>query len=132
MFRDMGLLDESETKRLHKASRPWIEDQLQNGMYVGWFVQCNEFVVAGCGLHLSAFGPKPGFSEGGKSAHVANVYVEASHRRRGLADELMATALQWARTQDIREMTLSASEQAKSLYQRLGFTHDAARHVLKL
>ncbi len=132
MFRDMGLLDEAETEQLREASRPWIEDLLLNGTYVGWFVQCNGVVVGGCGLHLSTFGPKPGFSSGGNSVHMANVYVDPFHRRRGLADELMTAALQWARTRKIDEMTLSASEQAKPLYQRLGFTRDAARHALKL
>lgn len=72
------------------------------------------------------------FSKNGKSAHVANIYIDACHRRRGLADELMTTALRWARTQEVNEMTLSASEQAKPLYRRLGFTHDEARSALKL
>ena len=132
MFRDMGPLDEAEIEQLREASRPWIEKLLLHRTYVGWFVQCNEVVVGGCGLHLSTFGPKPGFSSGGSSSHMANVYVDPFHRRRGLAEELIAVALQWARTQSIHEMTLSASEQAKPLYLRLGFTRDAARHTLRL
>ena len=71
MFRDMGLLDEAETEQLREASRLWIEDLLLRGTYVGWFVQCNEVVVGSCGLHLSTFGPKPGFSSGGNSSHMA-------------------------------------------------------------
>jgi predicted GNAT family N-acyltransferase len=40
--------------------------------------------------------------------------------------------LQWARSEGIDEITLSASEQAKPLYQRFGFRHDATRYVLTL
>ncbi len=132
MFRDMGLLDEAEAEQLRRTSEAWIAGLLLEGAYVGWFVQSNGAVVGGCGLHLSTFGPKPGCSGGGKSAHVANVYVDPPHRRRGLAEKLMVAALQWARTKKLDEITLSASDQARPLYQRLGFARDAARHALKL
>ncbi len=126
MFRDMGLLDEAEAEQLRTTSEPWIESLLLDGTYVGWFVQSNGAVVGGCGLHLSTFGPKPGFSDGGKSAHVANVCVDPVYRRRGSADEMMAATLQWARrkrsmrlpfqrlTRRSRSMNASASRETQA------------------
>ena len=99
---------------------------------MGWFAENEGSVIAGAGLHLSTFGPKTRFLGGGKSVHVANVFSEPAYHMRGVANELLEVILTWARSESIAEMTLSASDEAKPLYQRLGFVPDAARHTLKL
>src|SRR6187402_2514608 len=121
MFHDMGLLDETEIPLLRDASEPWFAGLIVDGGYVGWIVQHNDGVVGGGGMHLRTHGPMPGCFEAGQSAHIANVYIEPAHRRRGLADVLMKDMIAWAESQGIKELTLTASEQGQSLYRRLGF-----------
>lgn len=132
MFHDMGLLPQTEIALFRDISEPWIADLLVEGSYVGWMMQHEDDVIGGGGIHLCTHGPVPGCLEPGIAAHIANVYIEPVHRRRGLAEALMASILDWARSNSIKELTLTASEQGRSLYQRLGFVSNPDFHVLKL
>ena len=132
MFRDLGLLDEAETEQLREASRPWIEDLLLHRTYVGWFVQCNEVVVGGLRFAPEYLRPKAGLQQWRQQLSQGKRLCRSLSSSSGFGRRTDGVALQWARTQSIHEMTLSASEQAKPLYLRLGFTSDAARHALRL
>jgi GNAT superfamily N-acetyltransferase len=132
MFYDMGLLPQVEIALFQEAGEPWIADLLVEGSYVGWMVQYGDDVIGGGGLHLRPHGPVPGCLESGMGAHIANVYIEPAHRRRGLAEALMTCILDWARSNNLKELTLTASEQGRSLYQRLGFVSCPEFHALKL
>ena len=132
MFYDMGLLPQVEIALLQEAGEQWIADLLVEGSYVGWMVQCGDDVIGGGGLHLRPHGPVPGCLESGMGAHIANVYIEATHRRRGLAEALMTCILDWALSNNLKELTLTASEQGRSLYQRLRFVSSPEFHTLKL
>ena len=50
-----------------------------------------------------------------------NVYTEPRYRKRGLARRLMATVMDWCREQGLRTLILHASDEARPLYQSLGF-----------
>lgn len=58
--------------------------------------------------------------EGG-GAHVRQVVVDPSYRRRGVAGALMAAALAHARESGLPYAFLNAREHAVGLYERLGF-----------
>jgi ribosomal protein S18 acetylase RimI-like enzyme len=55
-------------------------------------------------------------------AEIAGVYINSAYRRRGLATELTREAIAAARARGVRKIFLSPSAQARSLYERLGFT----------
>ena len=121
MFRDMGSVSELEADQIYQASIPWLEQLLFEQSYIGWLAICSGKIVAGGGMHLREIGPVPGASAGGKWGHIANVYTQTAYRRRGLARNLVARIIASARTQNLVRVTLSASEEARSLYQSLGF-----------
>ncbi len=68
------------------------------------------------------------------SAHVADVglMVAASHRRRGVATELMRSAEEWARDVQIRKLELHVfphNAPAIALYERLGYEREGLRRA---
>ncbi len=78
-------------------------------------------VVGGGGIHIRDLGPVPGCCEGGRLGHIANIYTDPAHRRRGLARKLMTTILTWAKVEQLDRITLSASADGRPLYEKLGF-----------
>ena len=66
--------------------------------------------------------------ESAESAYLYSLWLEPSARRRGLAHELVTTAVDWARTERVRTVTLRVEDDndvALGVYQDLGFTMDA-------
>ena len=120
MFRDIGVVSPEETELLRKACEPWLSDLLTSGDYLGWFVEHRGVVVAGGGMFLQEAGPGPGRFPMGRLGHVANVYTEPAHRRRGLARRLMETMLNWCASNGIDFVTLGASDEGKPLYSAVG------------
>ncbi|MEL6937985.1 MAG: GNAT family N-acetyltransferase [Cyanobacteria bacterium J06598_1] len=65
---------------------------------------------------------------GQKQAYVFLLYVDKSHRRRGLGTWLMQHAQQWAKQQGYSQISLQVFEDnisALNLYQNLGYTPQA-------
>ena len=121
MFRDMGLLSAEETKTLMEAAKPWIVGLLTKGEYRGWLLEREGSVVAGGGLLLRELGPIPGCLRIGLSAHFVNVYTVPAFRRLGLARLLVTEMLQWCKEFGIDQVTLTASDEGRGLYESLGF-----------
>jgi GNAT superfamily N-acetyltransferase len=57
----------------------------------------------------------------GRHAIVLNVWTEPNWRRRGLATLLIEEILAWARTERLDRLVLHASDEGRSVYERLGF-----------
>lgn len=56
-----------------------------------------------------------------ESAHVNAVYVRPSHRRAGIATQLIRLAIRWARARGCVRMRLRSSDAGRGLYESLGF-----------
>jgi GNAT superfamily N-acetyltransferase len=121
MFRDMGSVSPEESELLREASEPWFSNLLTNGEYLAWLVEHKGVVVAGGGIFVRESGPAPGIYRLSRLAHIANVYTEPAHRRRGLARRLMKTMLNWCSSNGIDQVTLGASDEGRPLYESLGF-----------
>ena len=130
MFQDMGEISEATFDGLLEAARVWTERALAQGEYIGWFGMptSNPSVIAGgAGVQLRQVPPHPyrpprdGAFAKGKHAIVLNVFTEPEWRRRGLAQLLMQEVLRWARTEQLDQLVLHASSDARRLYERMGF-----------
>ena len=121
MFVDMKSISANEGEHLRLAVEPWISELMATGQYVGWLIEYDGTVVAGGGVFLMELGPGPGRYRLGRGAHVANIYTEPAHRRRGIARSLMNTILMWCEANAIDQVTLSASDEGRPLYESLGF-----------
>jgi ribosomal protein S18 acetylase RimI-like enzyme len=89
-----------------------------------WFTNGATFIAEDA--DKGAVGLAAGFLDfGGKPiAHVVSMWVRASHRGTGVADELLQAVLAWAATQDIeavRLMVAGGNIRASKLYERHDF-----------
>ncbi|SRR6266516_423795 len=131
MFHDMGELPASVHEQLFDATIAYLRTAIPTGEYVGWLAapaDRPDEIVAGAGVQLRRVLPHPRRLENGelslavgKQAIVLNVFTETPWRRRGLAEQLMAHLLDWVRRNNVETLVLHASDQARGLYERLGF-----------
>jgi GNAT superfamily N-acetyltransferase len=121
MFRDMGVLMESEGPALEASSAAFLARAIPAGQYHGWVAEHGGAVIAGAGVVLRPLLPRPGHLDGGVEAYVLNVYTDPPHRRRGVARALMDAVLDWCQSQAIARVTLHASDEGRPLYLTLGF-----------
>jgi len=120
MFVDMGYRDETALNRMATHCRAWLLDKMQRDEYLAWLVTTADgSVAAGTGLWLMDWPPH--MISAGRRGNILNVYTAAEFRRRGLARELVKTAVEWCRSHAIDVVVLHASEEGRSLYESEGF-----------
>lgn len=130
MFQDMGEVSQATFDGLLKEARNWTERALASGEYIGWFGVPKDspgVIAGGAGVQLRQVPPHPcrpprdGAFAKGEHAIVLNVFTEPEWRRRGLALLLMQEIVRWARTEQLDQLVLHASSEARRLYDRMGF-----------
>jgi GNAT superfamily N-acetyltransferase len=62
----------------------------------------------------------------GRAVRLVNVFTLADHRGHGYATELISDVISWAREIAADRIDLSATEQGRRIYQRLGFQSTAS------
>jgi GNAT superfamily N-acetyltransferase len=121
MFFDMGHRDERALESMSEKFRLWVKRKMEAGEYLAWFaIAPDESVAAGAGLWLMDWPPHI-VGEGKWRGNIVNVYTEAVYRRRGLARELMKTAMEWCAREGVGTVILHASDEGRPLYEKLGF-----------
>ena len=119
MFTDMGIT--MDVGALETAFRAWLTEMMPAGTYRAWLVEAHDGrVVGGGGITVLPWPPGPQYA-GDRLAFVYNVYIDAAHRRRGLARLVMDTIHAWCRDAGITSIALNASEDGRPLYQSLGY-----------
>lgn len=126
MFADMGEIEsEAIGDALLNASSTALEESLADGSYVGWLAYDETgAVIGGVGVHIKAQLPRvtrQGHVATGPVPLVVNVYTLPAWRGRGVARALMATLMDWSRTQNMDRVVLHASVAGRPLYEALGF-----------
>jgi len=122
MFEEMGYTDPAALDAMTEASTPLLSRGLTDGSYRGWIVEADPGgAVAGGGVLVLDFQAHPADPRP-KRAFVVNVFTEPAHRRRGLARRIMGTIIDWGRAEGLRSLYLHASDDARPLYESLGFS----------
>ncbi len=99
---------------------PWVRERLADGSYRGWIMEDAGVPIAGAGLWVMEFPPHFLDIEPARG-YLLNFYVAPSHRRLGLAQQLLETAVAEGRRLRLRVLTLHASKFGRPLYERHGF-----------
>jgi GNAT superfamily N-acetyltransferase len=121
MFADMGYQDEKALDSMATKCHTWLLARMNRGEYVAWLATApDQSIAAGTGLWLMDWPPH--MIGAGPRGNILNVYAEAKFRRRGLAAELMKTAMQWCRSNGVDVVVLHASPEGRRLYESMGFT----------
>lgn len=128
MFRDMGELPDELHDPLVTASTAYFARAIPEGSYMAWVAQHRDLsgdIVGGAGLQLRELLPRPHPERTrlmrGPQALILNVFTERSWRRRGVAEALMRELLAWCRDNGVESVVLHASNEGRTLYEKLGF-----------
>ncbi|MEY2438694.1 MAG: hypothetical protein QOI34_79 [Verrucomicrobiota bacterium] len=131
MFFDMGEIPSELFESFRAKSQDKIQSMLETGEYVGWVANSEnepQQIIAGAGVQLREVMPHPGTNPNGETtvaegrhALIINVFTEPEWRRRGVATLLMKRIIEWSREQRLDRIVLHAAEEARPLYERLGF-----------
>jgi ribosomal protein S18 acetylase RimI-like enzyme len=105
--------------------RVWIEPRLRDGSYFGYIAEENGAAVAGIGLMIIDWPPHPLHPNEDKRGYVLNVFVEPSHRRRGLAKMLMDLGEAEIARRGVSFAILHATRMGRLLYEQTGWTQTA-------
>ncbi len=123
----MGRVSGDAFEILRAKARTRLEEWLTSGDYVGWLAtpaDQSELVVGGAGVQLQRILPRPvddvTIGEG-RQGTIVNVFTEPEWRRRGIAGLLMQEIIAWSKTEKIDRLILHASDDGRSVYERLGF-----------
>jgi len=121
MWWDMGRRDEPAFEVMEEAAREYFPAAVADGSYRG-FLAVNESgeIVGGGGIVISAW---PGIlgQRQPKRPMILNMYVDKPYRRRGIARALMEAMIEWCRHAGFAHVGLHASDEGRSLYEKLGF-----------
>ncbi len=122
MFEDMGNKDSEALAQMASAFRPWLIDHMRRNVYLSWLA-CNAdgAVVAGSDLWLIDWPPGQ-YDISLYRGYILNVYTHPDYRRRGLARQLVQMCTDWCYANDIKIVTLHASDEGRKVYEGLGFT----------
>jgi GNAT superfamily N-acetyltransferase len=127
MFQDMGDVSGDAFEILRTKARAQLEQWIDSGDYIGWLAtpaNKPEMVVAGAGVQLQPILPRPvGVSTigEGRQGTILNVFTEPQWRRRGIAGLLIQEIIIWSRNEQLDRLILHASDEGRSIYEKLGF-----------
>jgi ribosomal protein S18 acetylase RimI-like enzyme len=119
-----GRSDES-LRAMTASFRVWIEPRLGDGSYFGYIVEEDAAAVAGIGLMIIDWPPHPLHPNEDKRGYVLNVFVEPSHRKRGLAKMLTALGEAEIARRGVSFAILHATRMGRPLYEQTGWTQTA-------
>ena len=128
MFQDMGDVSRDAFEILRAKARSRLEVWIDKANYIGWLAAAAdkpEMIVAGAGVQLQPILPRPlnvlTIGEG-RQGTIVNVFTEPQWRRRGIAGLLIKEIITWSKNEQIDRLVLHASDERRSIYERLGFT----------
>jgi GNAT superfamily N-acetyltransferase len=123
VWREVGDWDAEELAPQIPVWTEWMRGALADGTYAAWIAEDDEREPIGSGavlVHLAI--PRPG-SPSDCAGRVQSVYVVPSARRSGVARAIMEEAITFARVTNLVFLALHPSDEARPLYESLGFTH---------
>jgi GNAT superfamily N-acetyltransferase len=127
MFQDMGGVSGDAFEILRAKARTRLEQWIDTGNYIGWLAtpaEKPEMIVAGVGVQLQPILPRPlditTIGEG-RQGTIVNVFTEPQWRQRGIAGLLIKEIIFWSKSEQIDRLVLHASDEGRSIYERLGF-----------
>ena len=123
MFRASGRPDRSEQtlNTMTTSFLAWLEPRLVSGSYFGFVIEDDLMPIAGIGLMVIDWPPHPSHPTHDKRGYILNVFVEASHRNRGVGTRLMALAETELKKRGVSFAVLHATAMGQRLYNALGW-----------
>lgn len=121
IFAEIGKSKPEALDTMSRHFRPWVERMIAAGKYAGWIVEDEGEPVASAGFFELEWPPHPFDPAGEARGYLLNFWVEPSHRRRGLAREMVKLAVAESKRRGFRVTALHASDAGRPVYEAVGF-----------
>jgi GNAT superfamily N-acetyltransferase len=121
MFREAGQ-DDAVLRTMTAHFRDWLRPRLRDRSYFGFVMSDGDEPIAGIGLMTIDWPPHPAHPALDMRGYVLNVYVEPSHRKRGVARQMMALAEAEFARRGVSFAILHATGQGRALYAGMGWS----------
>ena len=128
MFLEMGYATQ-DLEGLVEAQVAYFEAATADGRLHGWLAEEEGRLVGAVELDVRRVAPGP-VTRGGALPYVYGLFVEPTHRRRGIAGRLMETIRGWAEDEGYEAVALHASPAGRPLYEKLGFERTSEMRLL--
>jgi GNAT superfamily N-acetyltransferase len=112
---------EQDLRTMTAAFRQWVAPRLQDGRYFGYIAEQEGAAAGGIGLMIIDWPPHPSHPQEDKRGYVLNVFVEPSHRGRGLARTLMQLGEAEIARRGVSFAILHATRMGRPLYEKIGW-----------
>jgi len=120
MYEDMRYRDTAALEAMSSLTAAYLNRAVADGSFRAWLASDGDRVIAAGAVLITAWPAHP-YDLECRRATILNVYTEPSHRRRGIARQIIETMICWCRRQGLARLTLHASEDGRHLYESLGF-----------
>ncbi|MDF2013302.1 GNAT family N-acetyltransferase [Priestia megaterium] len=122
--------EEEEVQIIH-ATKNYLETEIPNHNFVSYIAKNDEEVVSVSGV---SFFKRPPYLENlqGVEAYILNMYTLPSHRKQGLARQLLEKCIAECKKRDVKRIWLHASKDGEPLYKSMGFNFKGSEMELFL
>ncbi|MCL4447289.1 MAG: GNAT family N-acetyltransferase [Thermoplasmatales archaeon] len=121
MWKDIHPDMDERIEETRLTTREWIESKFSEGVLTALIVKNREGEVVGSGCILVREDqPRPG-SVSMKHPYLLSMYTLPKFRKKGVASLIVKAAIDWSKDNKFDRITLHASDQGKTLYEKLGF-----------
>ena len=112
------------TERVEQSrelTRKWIGSKISEGSLTSLIVKNSEGRVVGSGCILvKEDQPRPGSSQM-RYPYLLSMYTLPEYRKIGVASSIVKESIKWSRDNGFDRISLHASNQGKSVYEKFGF-----------
>lgn len=121
VWREVGDWDAETMAAQVPVWTAWMHDALESATYVSFIAEENGEPIASGSVLIHVAIPRPN-ALSDREGRVQSVYVNPEARRRGIARALMDRVLEYAAGAALIRLTLHPSDEARPLYEALGFS----------
>lgn len=117
---DMGSLSDEEKDVMEKQLRPYFDKHITDDTFIAVLAEENGEVVSTAYLAVCERPANPKFING-RIGTLLNVFTCTEHRRKGISKQVVKRIIEEAKRLEISRIELSATDDGKPLYEKLGF-----------
>ena len=121
MFLEAGHAQERLTV-MTRHYRPWLEVQLSASSYFGYVALEGDLAIGSVGWMMIDWPPHPLHPEQPRRGYVLNLFVEPTHRGKGVGGELMSHVDAEFQAQGIQYSILHSTASARGMYEKFGWS----------
>ena len=127
LLADRGNLTAEEETAIRLQLITYYSKHINND-FIALLAEIDNKVVATAFLAISEKPANPAFITG-KTGTLLNVFTYPEYRRMGLATKVLCQIIDEARQLDVSSIDLSATQDGKPLYEKLGFTEPKSKYT---